>query len=146
MPSMSNLITSAISRTKYMLASSPFFCSRGPLAIAPIITIRMTTFSNPFVWNPLLSSNPQAQMFGGNVPNMHTLVGGITGPPMLIGHTESSLINLPPPSGHYSSINHVPMTSYMSSRIPQPSLAPSTLAPLCQPQLSQGGTFYLGGN
>lgn len=71
---------------------------------------------------------------------MHIPVGVITIPPLSIGQPSSSLIDLLPQSEHHLIISHVPM----ANGIPQPGPTPSIWAHPPQPQLSQGGNFYLG--
>lgn len=101
MPSLNNLVTPTMIGTQYMPISTPFVSSPRPLTIAPNSIISMGPFSNPFGWNPLLSSNPQAQIPGGNFPNMHIMVGGITIPPLPIRQVGLSLIDSNPPHGNY---------------------------------------------
>ena len=80
-------------------------------------------------------------MPGGTVPNMQILVGGIIVPPPLIGQVGQSLININPPC-----VSQVPMTNYVAGGILQPDLVQSIWAPHSQPQLSEGGNYYRGGN
>jgi len=122
-----------MSGTQCIPIFAPFVFAPRPATITLSSMVSMTTFSHPFGWNPFLSSSPQAHMFGGNVPNMHIPVRGITVPPSPIGQSRPSLIDLCPPNGQYSSVSHVLMTNYMASGIPQPSLAPSIWAPPRKP-------------
>ena len=67
----------------------------------------------------MLSSNPQAQIIGGNVPNTNILVGGIFVPLSSIGKPGLSLIDLLPPSGQISGVDHVLVVNYKAKNIPQ---------------------------
>lgn len=96
MPSLRNLVTPAMSGIQHIPISSSFMSSPRPLVISPNIVVSTDAFNNPFGCNPLPSSNPQAQMPRGNVPNMHIRVGGIFLPLPPIGQPRSSLIDLPP--------------------------------------------------
>jgi len=125
-PSMSNLVTPAMSRIQQMPVSTPFVLAPGPSVIAPSSVVSTTAYINPFGWNPLLIYN---QMPGGNVPNMHISIEAIIIPLPPIGPPGSLLIDLPPPSGHYSSASHVPTANHMASSIPQPTPTTSILAP-----------------
>lgn len=71
---------------------------------------------------------------------------GILVPPLPIGQPGSSLIDLNPPIGQYYSVIHVPMENYMARKVPQLNSTPSIWTPPPQLQLSQGATFYPGGN
>ena len=72
---------------------------------------------------------------------MHRLIGNVTVPPPFSSMHGQSLIDKSTP---YVSQGH--MVSSMASRNPQGGPNQSMGAPYSQPQMSQGGTAYLGGN
>lgn len=93
-PGSNPIMTPNASGTQYILVSAPFVSAPGPSTSATYRAPYNATYNmvitgplnNPFDWNPLFSSNPQVQMPGGTVSNMHIPTRNVTDPPPFTGH------------------------------------------------------------
>ena len=104
-------------------------------------TVSTGPFNQLYGWHPLYSYNPQIQIFGGKVPNMHIPAGSVTVPPPFSSMHGQSLIDMNTP---YASQGL--MVSSAMSWNPQGGPNQSMGAPYSQIQMSQGGTTYPVGN
>lgn len=120
-PGLNPIMTPTTSGTQYILGSTPFVSAPGHSTSATYSapfnaqynTVSMGPFNQLYGWHPLYSYNPQVEVPGGIVPNMHIPAESTIVPPPFSSLHGQSLIGMNPPY-----VSQGPMVSYVASKNP----------------------------
>ena len=132
MPSPNPMVIKTVSNLPSPSGSTPTVTTLGPTVSPPTSGTTLVPFSNPFDWNPLLSSNPLASMPGGNVTNTQ-VAGNISLPLQSLGQIGQPIVNNFPLSGSNIGVGSIPLPNYASSSMPPGSSIESIWANPPQP-------------